>query len=103
MSALARTTEINCDTRAANEDCINGGSRTRTKYAYDGNGNVSSRNGSIIGWTSYNYPDAVTTSTESATFDYGPDRQRWRMIYTGPSGTETTYYVSPQFEVVYNS
>jgi RHS repeat-associated protein len=36
MSALARTTEINCDTRAANEDCINGGSRTRTKYSYDG-------------------------------------------------------------------
>jgi hypothetical protein len=34
MSALARTTEINCDTRAANEDCINGGSRTRTKYAF---------------------------------------------------------------------
>jgi RHS repeat-associated protein len=103
MSALARITEINCDTRDANEDCINGGSRTRTKYAYDGNGNVSSRNGSIIGWTSYNYPDAVTTSTESATFDYGPDRQRWRMIYTGPSGTETTYYVSPQFEVVHTS
>jgi RHS repeat-associated protein len=35
MSSLARTTEINCDTRAANEDCINGGSRTRTKYQYD--------------------------------------------------------------------
>jgi RHS repeat-associated protein len=35
MSALARNTEINCDTRAANEDCINGGSRTRTKYQYD--------------------------------------------------------------------
>ena len=34
MSALARTTEITCDTRAANEDCINGGSRTRTKYAF---------------------------------------------------------------------
>ena len=38
MSALARTTEINCDTRAANEDCINGGSRTRTKYLYDSTG-----------------------------------------------------------------
>jgi RHS repeat-associated protein len=72
-------------------------------YAYDANGNVSSRNGSIIGWTSYNYPSGVTTATESATFDYGPDRQRWRMIYTGPTGTETTYYATPMFEAVYTS
>jgi len=69
-------------------------------YSYDGNGNVSARNGSIIGWTSYNYTDAVTTSTESATFDYGPDRQRWRMVYSGPSGVETTYYATPMFEAV---
>jgi RHS repeat-associated protein len=72
-------------------------------YAYDANGNVSARNGSIIGWTSYNYPSGVTTSTESATFDYGPDRQRWRMVYTGPTGTETTYYATPMFESVYTS
>jgi RHS repeat-associated protein len=103
MSALARTTEIDCYTRAANEDCINGGPRTRTKYAYDANGNVKSRSGSIIGWTSYNYPAGVGTSTESATFDYGPDRQRWRMFYSGPSGTETTYYLTPKFEVVLTS
>lgn len=105
MSALARTTEINCDSRAANEDYIDGGSRTRTKftYAYDANGNVSSRNGSIIGSTSYNYPSGVSTATESATFDYGPDRQRWRMVYTGPTGNETTYYATPMFEVVHTS
>jgi hypothetical protein len=35
------------------------------RYAYDANGNVASRNGSIFGWTSYNYPDGVTTATES--------------------------------------
>jgi len=72
-------------------------------YAYDQNGNVSSRNGSIVGRTSYNYINGVSTSTESATFDYGPDRQRWRMIYTGPSGTETTYYATPTFEAVATS
>jgi RHS repeat-associated protein len=72
-------------------------------YSYDANGNVTSRNGSIIGWTSYNYPSGVTTATESASFDYGPDRQRWRMIYTGPTGTETTYYATPMFEAVYTS
>jgi RHS repeat-associated protein len=69
--------------------------------AYDANGNVTSRNGSIIGWTSYNYPDGVTTATESATFDYAPNRQRWRMIYSGPSGNETTFYATPKFEKVY--
>jgi RHS repeat-associated protein len=72
-------------------------------YAYDANGNVTSRNGSIVGFTSYNYPSAVTTSTESASFDYGPDRQRWRMVYTGPTGNETTYYATPMFEVVHTS
>jgi RHS repeat-associated protein len=72
-------------------------------YAYDANGNATSRNGSTITWTSYNYPSGVTTATETATFDYGPDRQRWRMIYTGASGTETTYYATPLFEAVYTS
>jgi RHS repeat-associated protein len=75
------------------------GSSTFT-YSYDANGNVSARNGSIIGSTSYNYTNAVGTSTESATFDYGPDRQRWRMVYSGPSGVETTYYATPMFEAV---
>ena len=101
MSALARATESDCYARAANEDCVNGEPRTRTKYAYDANGNVTSRNGSIIGWTSYNYPDGVTTSTESATFDYGPNRQRWRMIYSGPSGNETTFYATPLYETLF--
>jgi RHS repeat-associated protein len=103
MSALARTTESDCYTRAANEDSIDGGLRTRTKYTYDANGNAITRNGTIIGWTSYNYPDGVGTATENATFDYGPDRQRWRMIYTGAAGTETTYYATPMFEVVHTS
>jgi RHS repeat-associated protein len=77
--------------------------RTRTKYAYDANGNVNSRNGSAISWTSYNYPSGVGTSTESATFDYGPDRQRWRMVYTGSAGIDTTYYATPLLEVVHTS
>ncbi len=34
MSALARTTESDYYTRAANDDFINGGLRTRTKYAW---------------------------------------------------------------------
>jgi RHS repeat-associated protein len=72
-------------------------------YTYDANGNASTRNGSMIGWTSYNYPSSVATSTESATFDYGPNRQRWRMVYTGAAGPETTYYATPLYEKVVTS
>jgi RHS repeat-associated protein len=35
MQPLAFTSDRDYYTRAANEDCINGGPRTRTKYAYD--------------------------------------------------------------------
>ena len=38
MQALAQTTEDDCYTRAANDDCFYGGPGTRTKYGYDVNG-----------------------------------------------------------------
>jgi RHS repeat-associated protein len=69
-------------------------------YAYDANGNVKTRNGTALTWTSYNYPSDVATSTEGAAFDYGPNRQRWRTTYTSSAGTETTYYASNAFEIV---
>jgi hypothetical protein len=43
MSALARTTESDCYTRATNEDFINGGPGTRTKYAYVRNNPIALR------------------------------------------------------------
>src|SRR5690606_12936152 len=48
-----------------------------------------------ITWTSYNYPHTITAPTigESASFTYGPDRQRWRMVYQRGSTKETTYYL----------
>jgi RHS repeat-associated protein len=76
---------------------------TSHTYTYDANGNAATRNGTLLGWTSYNYPSSVGTATESASFDYGPDRERWRMIYNGSSGTETTYYATPAFEAVVTS
>jgi RHS repeat-associated protein len=103
MQSVAQTSDLDYYTRAENDDCFHGGPGTRTKYTYDANGNMSSRSGSILGWTSYNYPSSVATSTESASFDYGPDRQRWRMIYSGPTGLETTYYATSMFERVNTS
>src|SRR5580700_11717122 len=35
MQALARTTEEDCYTRAANDECFHGGPGNRTKYSYD--------------------------------------------------------------------
>jgi RHS repeat-associated protein len=70
-------------------------------YAYDANGNVTSRNGRFTGWTSYNYPNNVSTATESAIFNYGPNRQRWSMVYNGSAGQEITYYVTPLYEIMY--
>jgi len=40
MPALARITEIDYDTHAENDDCINGGPGTRTKFTYDGLGHL---------------------------------------------------------------
>jgi RHS repeat-associated protein len=79
MSALARTTEINCDTRAVNEDCINGGSRTRTKYTYDPYGNRSTVSGaavSDIGYAGYyNHPDSGLAFALYRAYD--PTHARW--------------------------
>jgi RHS repeat-associated protein len=55
MSALARTTQSDCYTREANEDFINGGPRTRTKYTYDSKTRFSTEQITIPGDTSYTY------------------------------------------------
>src|SRR5690606_16934278 len=72
-------------------------------FGYDANGNMTSRAGSSITWSSFNYPTALTTATESATFYYGPDRQYYRQVYTGPAsptGSEETHYVGGILEKV---
>jgi RHS repeat-associated protein len=72
-------------------------------YTYDNNGNAMTRNGYPITWTSYNYPSSVASAGESAQFWYGPDRQRYKTIYTGPAGIETTYHVGKLLEKVISS
>ncbi|MGH7484159.1 MAG: hypothetical protein ACREMY_00970, partial [bacterium] len=69
-------------------------------YTYDANGNMSTRNGNSITWSSYNYPLAINATGESTTFDYGPGHQYWRQSYSGPNGAETTYYLGKLLERV---
>lgn len=46
-------------------------------YAYDANGNMTSATGRTYTWTSYNLPSKLAiTAGSSASFTYGPERQR---------------------------
>jgi len=73
-------------------------------YSYDntngaaGNGNVTLRNGSSIAWSSYNYPQQINSGSESETFAYGPNRQRFKQTYVGTGGTESTLYAGDLLE-----
>jgi RHS repeat-associated protein len=73
-------------------------------YAYDANGNMASRQGQTIQWSSYNYPIAISAGSgqtaEAVSFSYGPDRNRWQQIYTGNGTTETTNYIGGLMDVV---
>jgi RHS repeat-associated protein len=74
------------------------------QYAYDADGNATSRQGDSITWSSYNYPITVNAGSggtaETVAFEYGPDRQRWQQSYTGNSTTETTNYIGKRLEMV---
>ncbi|MFL6604617.1 MAG: FG-GAP-like repeat-containing protein [Steroidobacteraceae bacterium] len=82
---------------------VTAGSHT---YGYDGNGNMSSRDGSVITWTSYNLPSQIAQGSNTTQFLYGAARQRTKEVAvtaTGgslPAGTETTIYVGGIFEKV---
>jgi RHS repeat-associated protein len=73
-------------------------------YAYDANGNMNSRAGYSVSWSSFNLPTTINgTGGAQASFSYGPDRQRKLQTSTysadGDSGTEQTIYVAGLFEI----
>ena len=76
-------------------------------FSYDANGNMTARASttSNIVWSSYNYPTSISSVTpagsESVALIYGPDRQRWKQTYTGPTGTEFTYYLGGLVDLVF--
>lgn len=82
---------------------------TNPTFSYDANGNMIKRASASqnIYWSSYNYPLTIsasdTTGTEEVQFSYGPDRQRWLQVYSGPSGIEETYYIGGLMDLVFNS
>jgi RHS repeat-associated protein len=83
--------------------------RTNLQVSYDKSGSILSKdeldmpdplNNQTVSWTPYNYPYQITNGSETATFAYGPDRQRWRMVFNDGSGAETTHYIGGFLEMV---
>lgn len=58
-------------------------------YAYDADGNMTSRNGKAIIYSSFNKPISIDSDNGITTFAYGPDRSRYRKVENG----RTTYYL----------
>ena len=70
-------------------------------FDYDANGNMTSRNGSSISYTSYNLPSIINAGTGySSTLSYGAFRNRFKQIAVTPTTTETTIYVAGLMERV---
>jgi RHS repeat-associated protein len=69
-------------------------------YAYDDNGNMTSRAGASITWTSYNYAASMPVPGGTATFSYGANRNYIVSTMPHPDGgqAETTYYVGGLLE-----
>ncbi|MGH8678571.1 MAG: RHS repeat domain-containing protein [Burkholderiales bacterium] len=78
---------------------IAGGPRGAMSFAYDANGNMSSRNGAAITWTSFNLPRQVAAGGDYARFTYGPGRARVKQDLKTGATTKTIHYVGPHFEV----
>jgi RHS repeat-associated protein len=103
MQALALTTDRDYYTRAANEDCINGGPRTRTKYTYDALNRVVgySINGAAqaIGFDALGRTTSTSNPLDAFTYGYADATARVSGIsstqgpasaltYFGPTGDE---------------
>jgi RHS repeat-associated protein len=77
-------------------------------YGYDANGNMNSRAGNPITWTTYGVPSAISGSGGlSSQFAYTPNRDRWKQTATYPGAsstvTETTLYIGGMMERVTRS
>jgi RHS repeat-associated protein len=69
-------------------------------YSYDSNGNMTSRAGGSVSWTSYDLPSSISSAGLVSQFFYGADRQRWKQVATFADGPQTTIYVGGLMEKV---
>jgi RHS repeat-associated protein len=58
-------------------------------YCYDENGNMTSKAGTTVSWSSYNYPLTISQpGGNSVSFSYGADRNRYRTVSVDQGVTE---------------
>ena len=70
-------------------------------YAYDANGNMTSRNGAAISWGPDNLPISIAgDGGNSSQFSYTPEGRRWRQVARNGGATETTVYAGGLFEEI---
>jgi len=69
-------------------------------FAYDANGNVTSRGGVTQTWASYDLPTTLAGNGWQSQFAYGPSRNHWKQIATSSGGTVTTTYIAGLLEKV---
>ncbi len=70
-------------------------------YAYDANGNMTSRAGAASAWTSDNYPASITEAGgDNSQFWYGPAGNRWKQLARASGTTETTIYAGESMEKI---
>ena len=65
-------------------------------YSYDANGNMTVRDGDTIVWSSFNKPTQITQGSNTVSFEYGPDRARFKQT----SSAGTTLYIGSSFEKI---
>jgi hypothetical protein len=61
---------------------------------------MTTRNGSGIGYTSYNLPNLIMAGSNSSTLSYGANRNRYKQVSVVSGVTETTIYVGGLLEKV---
>ena len=70
-------------------------------YIYDANGNMVSRDGATISWTSDNLPSVIASANgNSSQFWHGPAGNRWKQLASNAGATETTIYAGELTEKV---
>ena len=71
-------------------------------FAYDANGNTTTRY-AVAGntWTSFNQPSFITNGSQSLTYFYDGNHQRYKQIYSSGPG-DITYSIGKEVEKVYN-
>jgi RHS repeat-associated protein len=73
-----------------------------TTYQYDANGNMTSGDGRLIDYTSFNKPKEVRGDGDTSDFIYGPERQLVKQVEQTGVVPKTTIYLGSQYQKIYD-